>query len=113
MMKETIQTLTGGTALVTRHYPGCINAFLRWQVGVYETRPIRIPVYDPVIDPATGQIATNHDGTDRYALTGHQERPDILCQVFHLLGFADNLKTAKSRALAALATPSARALASL
>jgi hypothetical protein len=110
MMKETIQTLTGGTALVTRHYPDCKLPFLTWQVGIYTTRPIRIPVYDPVIDPATGQIATNHDGTDRYALTGHQERPDILCQVFHLLGFSDTLRIARSRALAALATPSTPAL---
>jgi len=101
MMKETIQTNNAGIPIVTRHYPGCINAFLRWQVGVYETRPIEDPCYEAIIDPATRRPATCPSGSPRYQLT-YKSNPRVLCKVFHLLGFADNLKTAKSRALASL-----------
>jgi hypothetical protein len=104
MMKETIHTLPDGTPLVTRHYPDCKIPFLTWQVGVYTARPMRAPIYEPIIDRATGLIATTPDGCDRYALTGHAEVPGTLCRVFHLIGFSDTLSIARSRALYAIAT---------
>jgi hypothetical protein len=99
---ETLQphvTTNGGTVLVaTRHWHDCATEFLRWQVGVYETRPFSEPLYETMLD-AEGRPVVGRDDAIQYRLIGYEESVTVFCKVFRLLGFGKNLKAATAMAM--------------
>ena len=102
---ETIQEATEGPRVVTRHYPDCVNDFLRWQVGIYTARPVEEPLYETIYDEKGNPILTESDAI-QHRLIGYETNPTVFVKVFHLLGFGADLKIATAAAspkLAALA----------
>ncbi len=99
---ETIElksTDTEAFCVVTRHNAECVNDFLCWQVGTYESRPMDDPIYAPMTHP-DGSPMVNADGTEMFRLLGHEVNPTVCCKVFHLLGFGSNLRKATAMAAA-------------
>lgn len=74
--------------LIVRHYPDAKNEFLRHQVGIPTIRAMRRPVYG--------------EGADSDKVIAEEEI-DAVCQVFHLLGWGEDPKKARSMAVAQLA----------
>jgi len=98
-MIQPIETIEekDGQYIVTRHYPECQNDFLQWQVGVYESRPVEDPIFEPALRE-DGSPLTSQDGVTQYRVIGYKLNERVSCQVFHLLGFGSNLKKAREMA---------------
>jgi hypothetical protein len=102
-MIQTIETIEkeGVVYVVTRHKPECSNDFLQWQVGVYESRPVEDPIYEPMWRE-DGSPVTSDDGAIQYRLLGYEQNPRVCCKVFHLLGFGSSLRKATAMAASRL-----------
>ena len=102
---ETRVTESGDICIVTRHNEESKNDFLKWQVGLYESRPMEDPIYGLMLHE-DGSPVLGEDGGQLFRLLGHEVNPSVCCKVFHLLGFGSNLK--KARDMAAEKLPAAK-----
>jgi hypothetical protein len=97
---ETVElkaTATEAFCVVTRHNEESANDFLRWQIGIYESRPMHDPIYTPMTHP-DGSPVVSADGAEQFRLLGHELNPSVCCKVFHLLGFGSSLRKATAMA---------------
>ena len=75
------------TNLVIKENPNAELDFLRFQVGLTESRPLQLPLF-----------AELSDGVETYRIIGYEDAKYERVQIFHLKGFGPTLKEAQAMA---------------